>query len=89
MKFGMGQAVPRIEDPRLLRGGGRYTDDISLPGQARAVVVRSPHAHARITSIDTEAAKAWYNSPEYQEIVGMRLENTDGFSVLAQSFNVG
>ena len=38
---------------------------------------------------DTEAAKAWYNSPEYQEIIGMRLENTEGFSVLAQSFNAG
>ncbi len=56
MKFGMGQAVPRFEDPRLLRGGGRYTDDINLPGQARGYVLRSPHAHARIVSIDTSEA---------------------------------
>jgi carbon-monoxide dehydrogenase large subunit len=58
MKFGMGQAVPRFEDPRLLRGGGRYTDDINLPGQARGYVLRSPHAHARIRAIDTAAARA-------------------------------
>ena len=58
MKFGMGQAVPRVEDPRLLRGGGRYTDDINLAGQARAYILRSPMAHARIESIDISAAKA-------------------------------
>ena len=59
MKFGIGQSAPRVEDWRLLRGEGRYTDDIDLPGQAWAFVVRSPHAHARIVSIDTgEAARA-------------------------------
>ena len=59
MKFGIGQSAPRVEDWRLLRGEGRYTDDIDLPGQARAFVVRSPHAHARILSIDSaEAARA-------------------------------
>ena len=59
MKFGIGQSAPRVEDWRLLRGEGRYTDDIDLPGQARAFVVRSPYAHARILSIDTtEAARA-------------------------------
>ena len=59
MKFGIGQSAPRVEDWRLLRGEGRYTDDLDLPGQARACVVRSPHAHARILSIDTaEAARA-------------------------------
>ena len=57
MKFGMGQAVPRVEDPRLLRGGGRYTDDINLPGQARAYILRSPVAHARIATVDTSAAE--------------------------------
>jgi carbon-monoxide dehydrogenase large subunit len=50
--------VSRFEDPRLIRGGGRYTDDIKLPGMAHAVVLRSPYAHARIKSIDTKAAKA-------------------------------
>jgi carbon-monoxide dehydrogenase large subunit len=50
--------VSRFEDPRLIRGGGRYTDDIKLPGMAHAVVLRSPYAHAKIKSIDTKAAKA-------------------------------
>jgi carbon-monoxide dehydrogenase large subunit len=57
-KFGIGQGVPRFEDPRLLRGGGRYVDDITLPGMAFGYVLRSPHAHARIRAIDTAAARA-------------------------------
>ena len=40
-KFAVGQSVPRVEDPQLLRGKGRYTDDVSLPGQAYVVMVRS------------------------------------------------
>jgi carbon-monoxide dehydrogenase large subunit len=57
-KFGIGQSVRRVEDPRLLTGGGRYTDDTKLSAPAaRAYVLRSPHAHADIKSIDTEAAK--------------------------------
>jgi carbon-monoxide dehydrogenase large subunit len=55
--FSIGQPVPRAEDPKLLRGQGRYTDDIDLPGQAYAVIVRSRHAHGRIKSIDTAAAR--------------------------------
>src|SRR6516165_6782259 len=57
-KFGIGQAVSRFEDPRLVRGGGRYVDDITLPGMAFGYVLRSPHAHANIRSIDVAAAKA-------------------------------
>jgi carbon-monoxide dehydrogenase large subunit len=57
-EFALGQAVPRFEDPRLLRGGGRYVDDMVLPRMAFGHVLRSPHAHARIRSIDTTAAKA-------------------------------
>ncbi len=57
-EFAIGQGVPRFEDPRLVRGGGRYTDDVQLPGMAYGIVVRSPHGHARINSIDVEAAKA-------------------------------
>ena len=57
-EFALGQAVPRFEDPRLLRGGGRYVDDMVLPRMAFGYVLRSPHAHARIRSIDTTAAKA-------------------------------
>ncbi|MBF5096162.1 xanthine dehydrogenase family protein molybdopterin-binding subunit, partial [Azospirillum sp. INR13] len=58
MKFGIGQAVPRTEDARLLTGGGRYTDDVSLPGQAYAAFVRSPHAFAAIGSVDASDALA-------------------------------
>jgi aerobic carbon-monoxide dehydrogenase large subunit len=56
-QFGIGQAVTRFEDRRLLQGGGRYLDDVNLPGQLAAVVVRSMHAHARIRGIDVEAAR--------------------------------
>ncbi len=57
-KFGLAQPVRRVEDPRLLIGGGRYTDDIVLPGMLHGVILRSPHAAAAITSIDTtDAAK--------------------------------
>ena len=56
MKFGLGQPVRREEDRRLLLGGGRYTDDINLPGQAHACILRSPLAHARIVRLDTAAA---------------------------------
>jgi carbon-monoxide dehydrogenase large subunit len=57
-KFGIGQPVPRLEDPRFITGRGRFVDDIDLPRQCYGVVVMSPHAHARITRIDTAAAKA-------------------------------
>jgi aerobic carbon-monoxide dehydrogenase large subunit len=55
-QFGIGQAVTRFEDRRLLQGEGRFLDDVRLPGQTQAVIVRSPHAHARIVGIDTAAA---------------------------------
>ena len=57
-KFGVGQPVRRSEDPKLVRGEGCYTDDLSRPGQAYAVMVRSRNAHGVIKSIDTTAAKA-------------------------------
>ena len=57
-KFGLAQPVRRVEDPRLLKGAGRYTDDIVLPGMLIGVVLRSPHAAATIFAIDTAAAKA-------------------------------
>jgi carbon-monoxide dehydrogenase large subunit len=53
-----GAKVFRSEDPRLVTGHGRYVDDIDLPGMLYAAFVRSEHAHARIKSIDTSAAKA-------------------------------
>jgi len=55
---GIGKPIPRKEDFRLLTGGGCYSDDVNLPCQAYAAIVRSPHAHARIERIDAEAALA-------------------------------
>ena len=54
---GIGARVARKEDKRFLTGKGRYTDDMVVPGMKYAVFVRSPHAHARIKSIDTSAAQ--------------------------------
>jgi len=54
----IGKPMRRVEDQRLLTGQGRYTDDVSLAGQAHAAFVRSPHAHARIAGIDASAARA-------------------------------
>ena len=56
--YGIGQPVPREEDPRLLMGKGRYADDVSLAGQAHAVVLRSTFAHAVIRCIDAKDARA-------------------------------
>ena len=55
---GIGASVKRVEDFRFLTGNGNYTDDINRPGQTYAYILRSPHAHAKITSLDTSAAKA-------------------------------
>ena len=57
-KFGVGQPVLRTEDPTLVQGKGRYTDDIALPGQVYAAIVRSPHAHGILNGIDTGEAAA-------------------------------
>jgi aerobic carbon-monoxide dehydrogenase large subunit len=57
-KFGIGQPVPRVEDPRFITGRGRYVDDIELPRQCHGVLVMSPHAHARIKGVDSAKAKA-------------------------------
>ena len=57
-RFAIGQPVPRSEDPVLLRGEGRYADDVSLPRQAYAVMVRSPYAHGMLRGLDAAAARA-------------------------------
>ncbi len=57
-QFGVGQGLRRLEDVRLLTGQGSYSDDFSAPGQVYGTLVRSPHAHAEILSIDGEDAKA-------------------------------
>ncbi len=57
-EFGVGQSLPRTEDWRLLRGMGRFTDDLDFPDMARLYALRSPHANARIRKLDTTKAKA-------------------------------
>ena len=58
MKQGFGQALLRLEDDRLLRGAGHYTADHNVAGQAYMVVLRTPHAHADITGMETAEARA-------------------------------
>jgi len=91
MRFGIGQPVPRREDPVLLTGRGRYSDDFSVPGQAYAVMVRSPYAHGILRDIDTnEAAKmpgvlAIYTGRDVASYGGFRctvaLKNRDGSDI--------
>ena len=58
LKFGSGHTVRRIEDPALVTGRGKFTDDLTLPGQTHLAFLRSPYAHARITSIDADEARS-------------------------------
>ncbi len=91
-KFGVGQPVRRKEDDTLVRGKGTYTDDINLPGQAYAWIVRSSHAHGIIKDIDVEAARAmpgvlgvWTGKDlaGYTPFsVGLPLKNRDGSPLL-------
>ncbi|HEY2138193.1 MAG TPA: hypothetical protein VGH49_20075 [Xanthobacteraceae bacterium] len=67
---GIGKPVRRREDARLLTGGGRFADDTNLPGQGYACVVRSPHAHALIASIDTGPAEVMPGVIEYRYRTG-------------------
>ncbi|HXL78191.1 MAG TPA: aerobic carbon-monoxide dehydrogenase large subunit [Candidatus Eisenbacteria bacterium] len=58
MHGGIGESIKRKEDGRFIRGKGNYIDDLTLPGMLHMAILRSPHAHARINSIDTSAAGA-------------------------------
>lgn len=78
-EFDLGRAVPRTEDLRLLRGRGRYTDDIALPRAAHLHVLRSPHAAARIRNIDTTAAQ---NAPGVVTVLTGRDAANDGLGTL-------
>ncbi|MFL6790495.1 MAG: xanthine dehydrogenase family protein molybdopterin-binding subunit [Bradyrhizobium sp.] len=93
-KYGVGQPVRRKEDDTLVRGRGKYTDDFTIPGQAYAWIVRSPHAHGMIRRIDTAAAKAmpgvlgvWTGADlaaaNYSPFTcGLPLKNRDGSPLL-------
>ncbi len=83
-KFGIGQAVPRAEDPRLLTGRGRYTDDVTLPGQAVGYLLRSPYAHAEVRSIDSTEAE---QSPGVIGIVTGQDLDADGIGTIGVKFS--
>jgi aerobic carbon-monoxide dehydrogenase large subunit len=83
MKFAVGQGVTRKEDPSLLRGEGRYTDDVNLPGQAYAVMVRSPVAHGTIRSLALDAAR---KLPGVLGVYGPDELAAAGFQPLKSSF---
>ena len=74
----VGQAIRRKEDPRLITGRATYTDDLTMPGLLYAAIVRSPEAHARITSIDAEEARqqpgvqAVFTGDDLTDVVVMR-----------------
>src|SRR2546428_8055372 len=77
----VGTRAKRIEDPRLLSGGGRFAADIDLPGMLHAAFVRSPHAHALIRSIDAAAARqiaTGFTAPRLGQ-TGVRLRLPLGF----------
>jgi carbon-monoxide dehydrogenase large subunit len=78
-EFAIGQGVSRLEDPKLVQGQGYFIDDVVYAGMAYGVVLRSPHAYARIKSIDTAAAKA---SPGVLEVLTAEDIKKAGFGDL-------
>jgi carbon-monoxide dehydrogenase large subunit len=80
----IGRPMPRLEDLRLLRGAGRYSDDVSMLDQAYAVFVRSPHAHARIERIGTAGARAM---PDVLAVLTAADYAADGLKGAAQRPN--
>ena len=78
-EFSIGQSVTRLEDPRLLTGKGRYLDDINYDRQLYAVILRSPHAHADIVSINTDAAKV---APGVHAVLTGQDYRDDGMGVV-------
>ena len=82
MKFGIGQPVARVEDPLLVTGKGRFTDDVNLPRQAYAAFFRSPYAHARIVDVGASAARA--ADGVLAVYVGEDLAELDGLPCRAQ-----
>ena len=77
MKFGVGQPVPRLEDPRLITGAGAFTDDVNLPGQLYLAMARSPYAHGQLGAVDcsearaAEGVRAVYTAADIEALGGM------------------
>ena len=80
MKYAVGQSVPRSEDPRLLKGYGNYIDDVNLSFQAHTFMLRAPHAHADILSIDTSDAE---NAPGVVAVLTGAEYEADGMGVIS------
>jgi carbon-monoxide dehydrogenase large subunit len=78
-KFALGQSISRIEDDKLLKGAGRYTDDFELKDALHAYILRSPHAHARIRKIQVEEAK---RSPGVVAVLTGREAAQDGLGAV-------
>lgn len=86
--FGIGAPVKRTEDSRFLQGKGRYVDDLTLKNQAYAHILRSPHAHANLVSVDTGAAEAFegviavFTAKDFEHLGGLPcgwlIHNRDG-----------
>ncbi|MDC0033429.1 xanthine dehydrogenase family protein molybdopterin-binding subunit [Alphaproteobacteria bacterium] len=90
----IGQSVPRLEDRRLLRGEGQFVDDVTLPNMAVMAILRSPHAHARIRSVDLSAARAFsgvidaFSAKDLDSdlpLIPLRLTPFDGFERFLQA----
>ena len=74
-----GSGIRRREDPRLITGQATYTNDIKLNGMVHAAILRSPHAHARVTGIDTAAARGFcllYTSPSPRDGLLSRMPSS-------------
>ncbi|MEC8463951.1 MAG: xanthine dehydrogenase family protein molybdopterin-binding subunit, partial [Pseudomonadota bacterium] len=98
-EYGISQSLSRFEDPRLLKGGGDYIDDGNENSQLYGVVVRSPHSHAEIASIDVSKARALdgvvgvYTGRDYQEAgwgaiphIGPAVKRRNGADLIVPDF---
>ncbi len=87
-QFGLAQPVRRVEDPRLLKGDGSYTDDTTPAGALYGVVLRSPHAHATITSLDTKAAEATAGVVAVYTALDLKADRIGNLPCLVQLDNI-
>jgi len=82
-----GSAIKRREDPRLITGAATYVDDVKLPGLTYAAILRSPYAHARITSVDVRAARqapgvvAVYTGADIKDKIGRSPDMADALAL--------
>ena len=85
----IGRALRRFEDARFLQGRGRFVEDIDLPGQLHGIVLRSPHGHAEIATIDTSAARALPGVHGVFTAADLSADNIGPLPCIAQVATVG